>query len=40
MGYVVPEFAAPGTRIGVVIRDKRVPAEIVKLPFVPHRYRR
>ncbi len=40
MGYVVPEFAAPGTRVGVVIRDKRVPAEIVKLPFVPHRYRR
>jgi aminomethyltransferase len=40
MGYVVPEFAAPGTRLGVLIRDKRVPAEVVKLPFVPHRYRR
>ncbi len=40
MGYVVAEFAAPGTRIGVMIREKRVPAEVVKLPFVPHRYRR
>ena len=40
MGYVVPDFAKPGTRLAVVIRDKRVPAEIVKLPFVPHRYRR
>jgi aminomethyltransferase len=40
MGYVVPDFAPVGTRIAVVIRDKRVPAEIAKLPFVPHRYRR
>ena len=40
MGYVVAEFAAPGTRLGLVVRDKRVPGEIVKLPFVPHRYRR
>jgi aminomethyltransferase len=40
MGYVVSDFAKVGTRIGVVIRDRRVPAEIVKLPFVPHRYRR
>ncbi|MGA0597912.1 glycine cleavage system aminomethyltransferase GcvT [Enterovirga sp. CN4-39] len=40
MGYVVADYAAPGTRIGVMIREKRVPAEVVKLPFVPHRYRR
>nr|WP_210261110.1 glycine cleavage system aminomethyltransferase GcvT [Enterovirga sp. DB1703] len=40
MGYVVPEFAVPGTRVAVMVRDRRVPAEIVKLPFVPHRYRR
>jgi aminomethyltransferase len=40
MGYVVPDFAKPGTRLALVVRDKRVPGEVVKLPFVPHRYRR
>ena len=40
MGYVVPDFAKPGTRVALAIRDKRVSGEVVKLPFVPHRYRR
>jgi aminomethyltransferase len=40
MGYVVPEFAKPGTRVALAIRDKRVSGEVVRLPFVPHRYRR
>jgi aminomethyltransferase len=40
MGYVVPDFAKPGTRLALAIRDKRVSGEVVKLPFVPHRYRR
>jgi glycine cleavage system aminomethyltransferase T len=31
------ERAKPGTKIEVDIRGKRVAAEVVKLPFVPHR---
>ena len=34
MGYVRPEFAKPGTEIAVVIRDKLLRAEVVRLPFV------
>lgn len=34
LGYVQHEFAAPGSRIAVVIRGKLVCAEVVKLPFV------
>ncbi|MDR2894030.1 MAG: glycine cleavage system aminomethyltransferase GcvT [Alistipes sp.] len=34
MGYVAPEFAAPGTEIAVIIREKPVRAVVVKAPFV------
>jgi len=34
MGYVSKEYAAFGTIIYVGIRDKKVPAEIVKTPFI------
>ncbi len=34
MGYVSPEYAAPGTEIAVVIREKPVKATVVKAPFV------
>jgi aminomethyltransferase len=34
MGYIAPEFAAPGTEIAVIIRDKPVKAVVVKTPFV------
>ncbi len=34
MGYIAKEYAAPGTRIHVKIRNKKIPAEIVKLPFI------
>jgi aminomethyltransferase len=34
MGYVAPGFAAPGTEIAVIIRDKPVKAVVVKTPFV------
>lgn len=34
LGYVKPEFAKPGTEIAVVIREKPVRAEVVKIPFV------
>jgi aminomethyltransferase len=33
MAYVPPEAAAPGTEIGIVIRDRAIPAEVVKPPF-------
>lgn len=34
MGYVESAYAAAGTAIGIVIRDKEVPATVVKAPFV------
>ena len=34
MGYVKPEFAAPGTEIAVIIREKPVRAVVVTPPFV------
>ena len=38
MGYVAKDFAAPGTAVALVVRDKPLPAQVVALPFVPHRY--
>jgi aminomethyltransferase len=40
MGYVETRLREPGTRLVVELRGKPVPAEIAKLPFVPHRYHR
>jgi len=40
MGFVPPALSAPGTRLGVIVRGKPQPAEVVAMPFVPHRYRR
>lgn len=34
MGYVAKEYAAFGTAIYIKIRNKNIPAEIVKLPFI------
>lgn len=33
MGYVTPSEAEPGTIVDVDIRDQRIPAEVVPLPF-------
>jgi aminomethyltransferase len=38
MGYVDAAFARPGTRVHVMVRGQPLPADIVKLPFAPHRY--
>jgi aminomethyltransferase len=38
MGYVRKDLANDGTRLNLVIRGKSVPATVVPLPFVPHRY--
>ena len=40
MGYVVAEFAPPGTRLGLRIRDRVAAGVVVPLPFVRHRYKR
>ena len=33
MGYVPADSAKPGTRIEIMVRDKAIPAEIVRPPF-------
>ncbi|HEX9705978.1 MAG TPA: glycine cleavage system aminomethyltransferase GcvT [Gemmatimonadales bacterium] len=38
--YVPVESAKPGTQIEIDVRGKRVPAQITKMPFVPHKTRR
>ena len=38
LGFAPPAFAAPGTRLKVIVRGKPQAAEVVKAPFVPHRY--
>jgi aminomethyltransferase len=38
MGYVAAECAAPGTAVQVSGRRGPEPAEVVAMPFVPHRY--
>ena len=38
MGYVAPDAARPGTLLAAIVRDKPLPARVVPLPFVPHRY--
>jgi aminomethyltransferase len=40
MGYVDSRFAAPGSAVLVTVREKELPARIVPMPFVPHRYHR
>ena len=38
MGYVRKDLVADGARLNVLVRSKSVPATIVPLPFIPHRY--
>ena len=40
MGYAPPALAEPGAKLGVVVRGKTQAAEVVAMPFVPHRYHR
>ncbi len=40
MGYVRRDLAAPGIRVDLLIRGQRHPAELVAMPFVPHRFAR
>ena len=36
MAYVAPDDSEPGTMLDVVVRDQRVAAEVVPLPFYRH----
>jgi aminomethyltransferase len=38
MGYVRRELSSPGTPVNLLVRDNPLPAQVVPLPFVPHRY--
>ena len=38
MGYVDAAHAAPGTQVLITVRDRDLPATVVAMPFVPHRY--
>ena len=38
LGFVPPQYRAPGTALQVVVRGRSLPAEVVATPFVPHRY--
>ncbi len=38
MGYVETGFAANGTRLFLNVRGKALPAVVMPLPFVPHKY--
>ncbi|HET7879598.1 MAG TPA: glycine cleavage system aminomethyltransferase GcvT [Acetobacteraceae bacterium] len=40
MGYVRKDLAADGTTLHLLVRGKPLPARVVPLPFVPHRYAR
>ena len=40
MGYVETSSALAGTPVQLMVRDKPMPASIVKLPFVPNRFKR
>jgi aminomethyltransferase len=38
MAYVSPVYAAPGTALQLLVRGRPQAAEVVPMPFVPHRY--
>jgi len=40
MGYVRKDLAANGTALHLMVRGKPLPARVVPMPFVPHRYAR
>ncbi|MCA3574241.1 MAG: glycine cleavage system aminomethyltransferase GcvT [Aestuariivirga sp.] len=40
MGFVETPSASPGTAINLIVRGTPMPADIVKLPFIPNRFKR
>jgi aminomethyltransferase len=40
IGYVRKDLASDGTGLTLIVRGKPIPATVVPLPFLPHRYKR
>lgn len=40
MGYVMRDFAAPGTAVEIEVRGKRIASTVSTMPFIPNRYHR
>ena len=40
MAYVEAGHTGEGTALEIDVRGKRLPARVVPMPFVPHRYHR
>lgn len=40
MAYVYPDLATPETSLSIEVRNRRLDAKVVPLPFVPHQYHR
>ena len=40
MAYVDAAQAAPGTKLTIEVRGKRLPTVVTPMPFVPHNYHR
>jgi aminomethyltransferase len=40
MGYVETKSSVPGTSVQLIVRGEPLPATVVKLPFVPNRFKR
>jgi aminomethyltransferase len=38
MAYVRRDLAADGTKLDLLVRGRKLPARVVPMPFVPHRY--
>jgi aminomethyltransferase len=38
MGYVDTKFYEPKTQVLLMVRGKAMPGQVIKLPFVPHKY--
>jgi aminomethyltransferase len=40
MGYVETAFADVGTKVNLIVRGQAMPAQIIKLPFIPNNFKR
>jgi len=40
MGYVQAQYAKPETKVQLIVRGKALEAEIVRMPFAPHNFKR
>ncbi len=38
LGYVRSDFAAAGTPLDLIVRDRAIPGTVTNLPFIPHHY--